>query len=308
MNRLVHSEGGFIRSLQMSSAKLFAFVEGRLDRSFFDRLIPRTLPPSGVAHQVIAMKELPAGTGGKSALLSTFRTFRKRGMLRMTAFGKTMVCVFFADKDADDFCRTQLRSPYLLYTSTYDLEAHLYTCADIHRALADSCGITVAQARALIPDPRAWLLEIARCWKEWIALCLISQVKGANCGCTFDRISQVNLDPFAPPQVDQVARFKGLLAQRLGLSAAEIESLFASAMRRIDASIASGNALQYFKGKWLSHLVQRHLESSPRPADANFSGVGERLCSTLVAQVALTSQCRCCSPYEARLSALSAAL
>jgi len=308
MTRLVHSQGGFIRSLQMSSAKLFAFVEGRLDRSFFDRLIPRALPSGSIRHQVIAMKELPAGTGGKTALLATFRDFRKRGFLRMTAFGKNMVCVFFADKDSDDFCRKQLRSPHLLYTSTYDLEAHLYTCADLHRALADSCGITLSQAQALIPDPRSWLLQSAEAWRDWVALCLLSQLRGVNCGCTFDRVSQVNPDPFAPPDANQVAHFKSLLAQQIGLSAMDTEKLFARAVRRVDASIASGDPLRYFKGKWLSHLVQRYLEVKPRPPDANINGVGDRLCSTLVAQVAQSPHCQCCSPYVAKLNAITKTL
>lgn len=308
MSRLVHSQGGFIRSLQMSSARIFAFVEGRLDRTFYDRLIPRAIPADSVRHQVIAMKEMPAGTGGKPALLATFREFRSRGMLRMTAFGKTMVCVFFADKDSDDFCRKQLRSPHLLYTPSYDLEAHLYTCADLHRALADSCGLTFSQAEALIPDPKAWLLQSAQAWREWIALCLISQLKAVNCGCTFDRISQVNPDPFAPPDLAQVASFKTLLSQRMGVSAVEVDRLFLGAVRRVDASIASGNPMRYFKGKWLNHLVQRYLESKERPPDANVSGVGERLWSTLVGQVASSPSCQCCAPYMGKLSTLSAYL
>lgn len=308
MNRLVHSDRGFIRSLQLSSAKVIAFVEGGLDRSFFDRLLSRVLLPPGVRHQVFAMRELPAGTGGKLALLATFRDFRKRGMLRMTAFGKSMVCVFFADKDSDDFCRKQLRSPHLFYTSTYDLEGHLYTCANFHRALADSCGLTVTQANALFPDPMSWMLQITQAWREWIALCLLSQLKGINCGCTFDRVSAVNPDPFAPPDASLVTRFKARLTERLGLTSAETEKLFAGAVRCIDASIASGEPLRYLKGKWLSHLVQRHLESKPRPSDANFSGVGDKILSTMIAQVAQGYLCKCCSPYEARLSILSADL
>lgn len=308
MTRIVHSQGGFIRSLQMSSIKVFAFVEGRLDRSYFDRLLPSAISVLGVKHRVIAVKELPAGTGGKPALLATFRDFRKRGLLRISAFGKTMVCVFFADKDADDFCRSQLRSPHLIYSSTYDLEAHLYTCADIHRALADACGLTVEQATILMPDPKAWLLNAAQAWREWIALCLISQQKKENCGCTYDRPSQVNPDPFSPPNRLQVEEFKTRLSHRLALNRSEFDKLFSTAIRRVDFSIASGEPLRYFKGKWLSHLIQRHLESQPRPPDANFNGVGERLCSTLVAQVAQRVQCACCTPYIARLNSVIAGL
>lgn len=308
MTRLVHSQGGFIRSLQMSSARFFAFVEGRLDRAFFDRLLQQAFPAGNIRHQVIAMKELPPGTGGKSALISTFRDFRRRGLLRMSAFGKTMACVFLADKDSDDFCRKQLRSPHFIYSPSYDLEAHLYSCADLHRALADSCGITLHQAQSLMPDPKGWLLHAADMWKDWVALCLVSQQKGINCGCTFDRVSQINPDPFALPDAAQLETFKVTLCQRLGISNVQFGHLYALARRRVDASVAAGQPMRYFKGKWLSHLVQRFLESRPRPPDANFSGVGERLCSTLVAQVAIHAHCPCCAPYTAKLNAVAAGL
>lgn len=306
MSRLIHSQGGFIRSLQMSSARFFAFVEGRLDRSFFDRMLPLAVKTGGLKHQVIAIKEIPPGTGGKPALLTTFREFRKRGLLRATAFGKTMVCVFFADKDADDFCRTKLRSPHLIYSSTYDLEGHLYTHADLHRALADTCGLTLEQARDLIPDPKTWLLNAARAWRDWVALCLISQREGVNCGCTFDRVSQVNPDPFAPPNAEQVGHFKRQLSQSLSLSEAAIDKLFATAVGRMDASISAGDPLRYFKGKWLDHIIQRYLESKQRPADAIFSSAGDRLCLALLAQVAQTAQCACCAPYVKKLAVVTA--
>jgi hypothetical protein len=61
MTRLTHSHGGFVRSLQMSSVRVFAFVEGRLDRPFFDRLLAKVCNPIGIGYRVIAMKELPGG-------------------------------------------------------------------------------------------------------------------------------------------------------------------------------------------------------------------------------------------------------
>lgn len=308
MTRLVHSQGGFIRSLQMSSARLFAFVEGRLDRPFFDRLLQQATKSAGIQHQVIAMKELPSNTGGKSALIDTFKTFRKNGHLRMSAFGKNMACVFFADKDADDFCRKQLRSPHFIYSSTYDLEGHLYSCADLHRALADSCGLTLQQAQALIPYPKIWLATATSMWKDWVALCLVSQSRSANCGCTFDRISQVNPDPFAPPDAVKVEEFKVALLGRLGVSRVEFDRLYTTARMKVDGSISAGSPLKYFKGKWLSHLIQKYLESKPRPPDASFSGVGEKLCSTLVAQVAAHPHCICSGAYLPKLSPVLAGL
>lgn len=306
--RLVHSQRGFIRSLQLSSAKLFVFVEGRLDRTFFDRLLQQTTKVTGIQHQVMAMKEVPPGTGGKPALIAAFKEFRRKGFLRMTAFGKSMLCVFFADKDADDFCRKQLRSPHLIYSSTYDLEAHLYSCADLQRALADSCGMTLQQAQALMPDSKSWLTGTTSMWKDWVTLCLLSQVWSVNCGCTFDRISQINPDPLAPPNAAQLESFKATLCQRYGISRVKFNQLYDVTRGRVDSSISSGTPLKFFKGKWLRHLIQRFLESNPRPADANFSGVGEKLLSTLIAQVATHSQCVCAKHYSLKLDSVLATL
>ena len=308
MTRLTHSSGGFIRSLQMSSARIFAFVEGRLDRPFFDRILSQVCNPQHIGYRVFAMKELPGGTGGKSALISTFQHFRKGGLLACTAFGKSMACFFLADKDSDDFTRRRLRSPHLIYSPTYDLEGHLFSCGDLTRGLADACGITADQARLLVPDPKDWLQSAAIHWKDWIALCLISQTRGVNCGCTFDRTSQVNPDPLAAPNSAQVAAFKSRLASTLGISQQDLDATFLKASRRVDQSIRSGHPLRYFKGKWLGHLIQRHLESKQRIPDALISGVGERLGVSLVAQVAHHANCGCCAAYLPQLQGVIALL
>lgn len=308
MMRLTHSHGGFVRSLQMSSASIFAFVEGRLDRPFFDRLLAQVCCSEGVKHQVIAMKELPGSTGGKSILLSTFQDFRRKGMLMSVAFGKKMACIFLADKDADDYCRRKLRSPHLIYSPSYDLEGHLFSCGDLQRALSDSCGITLQQAQHLIPDPKAWLVNAAQMWKDWISLCLISQYRGVNCGCTFDRVSVINIDPLAPADAQQLEHFKVTLAAALGVRRDQFEQIYSMTYRRVEASLRDGEPMKYFKGKWLNYVMQRFLETKPRPADADFNGVGTRLGATLVAQVAIYTNCKCCAPYSEKVNTLAAAL
>lgn len=299
MTRLTHSQGGFLRSMQMSSASVFAFVEGRLDRPFFDRIANNICSPSGVRHQIISTKELPGSTGGKATLLSTFKLFRKNGNLSFSAFGKKMVCLFIADKDADDFTGKLLRSPHLIYSPTYDLEGHLFSCGNISRALADSCGITVEQSRSLIPDPQSLIARAAIYWREWVALCLVSQANSINCGCTFDRISQVNPNPLGPTDLAKLNAFKSSLASALQFSQCDFDAIYDKALRKIDLSIAQGRPLKYFKGKWLSHIMQRHLEQLPRIPDATINSIGEKIGIALVGQVAEKPGC-CCSAYYER--------
>jgi hypothetical protein len=292
----------------MSSASVFAFVEGGLDRSFFDRLFGQICGPRGLKHQVIAMKELPGETGGKPTLLSSFQVFRKQGRLMSVAFGKTMACIFLADKDADDYCRRKLRSPHLIYTPSYDLEGHLFTCGDLQRALADSCGITSKQAQHLIPNTIVWLANIAEMWKDWISLCLISQHRSANCGCTYDRVSAINVDPLAPADAEKLEHFKVALATELGITRFQFEKIYSMTYRRVEASVRNDEPMKYFKGKWLSFVIQKFLEAKPRPPDANFNGVGARLGATLVAQVAVYANCKCCSHYATKVNTLVEAM
>lgn len=306
MNRLTHSSGGFARSLQMSSARFFAFVEGGLDRPFFDRLIAGVCSPRAIRHQVIAVREIPGSAGGKIALLTLFRQFRSNGHLFKTAFGKSMTCAFFADKDSDDFSRTQLRSAHLFYTLTYDLEAHLFSCGDLQRALADACGLTLQQAKTLIPSQSGWLVDVATKWKEWTALCLISQMRRVNCGCTYDRASAVNINPLGPSDAAALESFKSKLCTSLAISRNDFDLLYMGVERRLNVALSGGRPLRYFKGKWLLHVLQRQLEAANRPADAMVNSAGDKVTTALLSQVASHAGCQCCAPFARGLATLVA--
>lgn len=292
----------------MSSAQFFAFVEGGLDRPFFDRLIAPLCRPRAIKHQVIAVREIPGSAGGKPSLLALFRSFRKGGILQSAKLGKKMVCAFFADKDCDDICRRKLRSAHLFYTSTYDLEGHLFSCGDLQRAIADACGLTMAQAAHAVPDQNVWLQSVAAHWKAWVALCLVSQVGRVNCGCTYDRPSAINPHPLAAPDAMALEAFKQRLATTLGVTRVDFDRLYASTERKIDSAMRAGQPLRYFKGKWLIHALQRHLESIPRVPDASIQSAGEKVSAALIAQVGGHPGCQCCAPFQHGVSDLVAQL
>lgn len=298
MSRLTHSAGGFLRSLQMSSAGFFAFVEGGIDRTFYERLLSISIDAAIIKYQVIAVREIPGSAGGKIALLQLFKLLRQRRQLSAVAFGKRMICAFFADKDGDDALGKKLRSPHLFYTSTYDLEGHLYNCGDLRRALADACGLTFQQASELILEQSAWLKLMVQNWKGWIILCLISQFKKVNCGCTYDRISDVNPNPLAGPDNARLEFYKSALIHATKISTEEFDALYLRFEKIVDSKIKKGNPLAYFKGKWLGHLLQKHIEGMPRVPDAATNSAGEKVVVALIAQVAVGDGCRCCSPYR----------
>lgn len=304
MNRLVHSGMGFLRALQISNSNFFAFVEGGLDRPFYDRLLAQTFSVSSIKYEVIAAKELQSGTGGKVSVLNQFRSMRSSQSLSAEAFGKKFVCAFFVDKDIDDITRTQARSPHVIYTPTYDIEGHLFDCGDLHRAIADACGMTRNQAIVSIGNQKNWIDQCVTNWKDWTVLCVISQVRGVNCGCTFGRGSTINPDHTKPADKTMLGNFKTQMRRGLNLSVPEFDKLFSLYDRRMTKSIQANTPLRYFKGKWLKTLLEQHLRQVGAPPDANVNAAGERVTSTLVAQVGLSQNCIFLNQYSRAVSAL----
>jgi hypothetical protein len=296
MSRLIFSSRAFLRSIQMSKAQIFGFVEGGLDRPFVERMLG--LASKGAYdYRVCAIKELPGGTGGKQALIGWFKHFRRKGVLGGNAWGKKYAMAFFADKDADDFIQKRLRSKHFIYSETYDIEGHLFRCGDLVRALADAAGLTVEQARGIIYSPEAWLSAVARKWADWIVMCLFSQFYKINVGCTFDRFSVVNPNPLEGPDPVAVKDMKDILFSRMTISRIDFDRRYDACLRKILKSIESNEPLRYFKGKWLKSILQTQCESGQPIPDALFNGIGEKILSVLIGQVASREPCKCSGTY-----------
>ena len=305
MTRLVHSEAGYVRSLQISRTNFFAFVEGGLDRPFFDRLLAQAFSGTTIKYEVIAAKELPSQTGGKISVLKQFRVMQRRNTLSAEAFGKRFVSVFFVDKDIDDVTRTKTRSKHVVYTPTYDIEGHLFDRGDLARAVADACGMTCNQALTLIGNQKIWIEQCVVNWKAWTILCMISQVRKINCGCTFDRLSDINPNFTQPTDNAKLDIFKVAMQNKLGLSNEKFEQLFVRFVRQMTRSIQAKTPLRYFKGKWLKVLLERHLRQGDAVPDANINSAGDKVTSTLVAQVGLTKSCHFINQYSVAVLALA---
>ncbi|WP_457306884.1 hypothetical protein [Polaromonas sp. P5_E6] len=224
------------------------------------------------------------------------------------AFGKKMLCLFFADKDIDDLTRRCVRSPHFRYTSTYDLEGHLFQQGGLIDAVADACSITNHQAAALIGNPSTWIKKSAANWKEWIVLCVISHKHNINTGSTYLRPSNINQNYLRPTDRPALQAHMVALQTALGMTSAQFNRIFSSVASIVDRSLQSSNPLQYFKGKWLQLVLEKHLENGPKVPDSNFNGAGERVLCTLVAQVGSRTPCRMCSPFMAGIQQLGAAL
>lgn len=299
MNRLVYSSGAYLRSMQISGAQLFAFVEGGLDRPFVERIFKSVAPQ--IRYRIVAAKELPGSTGGKNRVIEWFKELRGKRMLASQSWGKKFFAIFFLDKDADDFKNRLLRSDHVAYTTTYDVEGTIFNCTDVHAGLADAALITSDQAKQLMPSFEGWLRTVTQHWVDWITLCLLTNFEGINCGCGFDRLSDVNPDRLGPPDVIKVEQYKLKACQALGIPAAEFSALYEKYRKRVEAANERGQHLRYFKGKWLHSLLQIYCERANKVEDWNVQSIGEKLTIALLGQIGNSRPCGCCGPFHERL-------
>lgn len=305
MKRLTHSPAGYIRTLQISKQEFFIFVEGGLDRAFYDRLLQSSFIDKNISYEIRAAKELPGATGGKARLLDFFRELRRTKKLSSFSLGKNFSSAFFLDKDIDDISRKKIRSPHIIYTKTYDLEGHLISCGDLGLALADSCGITKGQANLIVGEKDVFLRRLIENWLDWTTLCVISQINNVNVGCTFDRPSAINSNGAGEVELEKLDSFKKQLSEKIGVDENTFSILYLKYREKIRLEISKGNSLRFFKGKWFKHILQVYVNQMLNIPDANANSLGEKLMVALLGQVAARTPCECCSPFSVPLTSLS---
>lgn len=297
MSRLIHSEAALIRSFQISGCNFFAFVEGGLDRPFYERLVIRVCGNSAIKYQITSSKELPGETGGKERLLKFFKELRKRNMLTSSKFGKKLVAVFFLDKDVDDLVKMKIRSKHVIYTDAYDLEGQLFSCGDLHRAVADACGMTTQQVSSLLGAQNTWVVTQVSNWIDWTVLCVLGQVTNTNRGCTFNRVSDINPNLIETVNLEKLITCKAALAKALSLSSTDFEILYSKYKKRVENSIQHQESLRFFKGKWLKSILEKYIATQNIVPDVSHNGAGDKVVSTLLAQVG-HANCTCCSRVD----------
>lgn len=300
MNRLVHSLEGNLRSMQISGKKFFIFVEGGLDRSFVDAIMRRQGSMLPTDFEIRAARELPGSTGGKQRLIKHYKSLRRRQALHGAAFSKKFTTAFIFDKDIDELQRFKLRSAHAIYTETYDLEGHLFTCGDLAKAISFSSGITLDQAQNIIGDQRRYLARIAEAWADWIALCIVSKITGAHVGCTFEKSSALNngIEPINAALKDQ---FMQKMAEKINVDTTVIERKFIRYLRVIKDEARAGNPLKFFRGKWMRDVLQQYTAKQISIPDATVDGLCAKVLTALVSQVGASTDCVCCSDIYQKL-------
>ena len=305
MSRLVHSEAGFLRAIQMSTTKVFAFVEGGLDRNFYDRVLAQRCGLD-FPYEVYAAKELPGNTGGKQPLITLHTTLKSQGKLSCVAFGKKYVCLFFADKDIDEVTEDVIHCENFLYTETYDLEGHLISCGDLKRAIADAAHLTYKQASNAVGDQNDFIKNLTKDWIDWLVVCIISQIHKVNFGCSFERALPIEKknDFSWQDENSKLAIIKNKICVATGMTARQYSTKQKKFEKLIHKEMTSGNILKYFKGKWFKQLLQEFAKKKLDIEDAVTDGLFEGVLKTLVCQVPAEINCRCCGPVNEAIEKL----
>ncbi|WP_143056299.1 hypothetical protein [Pedococcus cremeus] len=195
--------------------------------------------------------EVVSGTGGKAALLSLFDWSRKKGVLRTQKRSGESVLVFMLDRDSDFMTGGTRRSPHVVYTKRYDVEAEIFANADAEKALGSHLSLTPQEANALVTHLGDWRGDLANLWRTWILLCCIARVTRAQCDVTFARASAVNDPRYSPEDAHLVRAKESSLRRVTGLKHVDYADLRSRMDRRLTRLYERGEADQVLKGKWL---------------------------------------------------------
>ncbi len=267
----------------MSRSGLAVFVEGFEDLYFFGRVAETAGFPDA---RLAFAGELPGGVPGKRGLEEFYAYLRTRGLLDGVFKGKRTVCVFYVDKDLDDFLRRKRRSRHFVYTSSYDLDGLLFQHGPVAEALSAASNLPLADTRAAFVG-RVWACEQARKWREWIDLCFFVRLERIDVGATYSRVSQIH-DNAGRLDIAAEADFWRRVEADMGLAPEAFAARRAQRRTTVDRVFAEGAHERVFRGKWCRRLIE--VEAGQIAAGRAYSGqgLGDRVVALLAALVDLT--------------------
>lgn len=285
-HRLTHtSNKAFLRFMQMSTASVFAFVEGQTDRYFYDKLCSKVFPTRGINHEICLIQELPSGAGGKQALIKFFNYLKRNSSLLNDFKGKKTISIFFLDKDVDELIKKYNETEHIIYTEHYCLENYLYIHGDVNETLAATASLEVAKVqKRLGPDNLAWRQKIAESWKDWIKLCIYSQKHRIRFDCNYGSCSRINPKPYEPVDEPSYIHRLANIEIRSGLTPIGFKRSLTWTSKLVDQIYTRNEFDRIFKGKWYADFLLRDAEilAGGRAYESN------NLARRLVAGITLT--------------------
>lgn len=288
MKRLHHSYAGHLRMMQISTANLFIFVEGKQSDPFFYGGICASIPDLHVRYEICTAEQLPSAAGGKQALINYFSFLRQRKALVSSLGSEKTTCIFILDKDLDDLRHCQKRSPHVIYTQYYDVQNYIFMHADLLTGAASAASVDPARLRGELSDAAIWCLRVATLWREWICLCLRVMEDNIPCGTNYRVVSRVQTRYCGATDAHHLSTLTRDLAIRCGLSVAAFKQRLAATSRKVDRYFAGGQHHRIFKGKWFAVILADEIDRimAGHPYDRN--GLAGRLPASLAATLHFT--------------------
>ena len=282
MQRLQHSNGGFLRYMQMSSVQVFIFVEGKQSDPFFFAGVCSTIKSPHFSSDICTARELPAASGGKQALLKFFTYLRNAKKLVSSLSGKKTTCIFYVDKDVDDIQRIKKRSHHLVYTEYYDVQNYIFEHGDVLTGAAAAASVNPAPLLTSLADSSAWCARMAQGWRDWITLCLFVLKEGIH-EANYGVLSRVQTRPCGPTDQTVHKTFLSRLQRKTRLPSATFRQRHKKLSDRINSYYRQGQHHCIFKGKWFAAILSDEIEMlmSGRPYDNG--GLERRLPSAIAA-------------------------
>lgn len=281
--RLTHTSlAAFRRSMQMSRAKIFIFVEGKTDRYFYHKICEVALAPRGIGYEICLAQELPQLTGGKEALLDFFDYLNKATALLDDFKGKKTAAIFYLDKDVDDLLKKFKSSEHLVYTEHYCIENYFFQHGNLAEATSVAANLDLTDVRrGLNMSNDAWRRRAAENWIDWVKLCVFTRSRNLGHECNYGVTSRINLLPYA---VTDSAAFSNRLAdleRRSGLTQLGFKRVFGRISREVDNIYSSGRFDSVFKGKWYALFLAEDAKAIARGGAFSPQNLPDKLLTTL---------------------------
>jgi hypothetical protein len=268
--------------MQMSSGRLWIFVEGRDDRFFYHKLVEHIQEATRVrcAFEVVSADQIPDLGEGKSALLKLFDYMRSDRYLTDVFKGKRTVSIFYLDKDADDVNRKRRRSKHLTYTRYYCMENYAFRHGSLADTAASQLGIVPGQVRAIIGPALHWRRSANERWREWIMVCLAQQLLDLRHVRGFRSPSPLNAETYGLFDATALQRYVQSICVANSLTTDQWDTAYRTASVLTDRAYARC-ADRFFNGKWYPGFLEFDLARS-QGKQFNANGVGKRVIRPLI--------------------------
>jgi hypothetical protein len=271
MERLHHSYAGHLRLMQMSTIKLYVFVEGiQCDPYFFSQVCTNTIN-SSVSFEISTAQQLPGESGGKQTILNFFTYLRKRQALFSSFGGKLTTCIFFLDKDIDDLKRQKKRSPHIVYTKYYDVQNYVFEYGDLVKGSAAAASVDPRRLEGYLNDSSRWCKHVATLWKDWIALCISLQDGRISGVANYKVQSKVQTRPCGPTDQEALNLLINEIALHANYPVAQLRSRLVLSRKREEKYLQKEEHHRIFKGKWFCKVLADDINRimAGKPYDDN---------------------------------------